>query len=174
MFTSRAEYRLLLNHHSAESRLLEHVELCGLVSDDRLKRMRDKVQSTQEWVSRLNSEKAEGGTWGDYLRRNEPMDGLPEEFRNETKGIRDEVIYRVKYQGYLERELKNIEKLKNVEHVKIPADFDFKSIKGMRAESIQKLEDIQPQTLGQASRISGINPADISILLVMIEARRRK
>ena len=174
MFTSRAEYRLLLNHHSAESRLLEHVEHCGLVSDERLQRMRSKVKATNDWVQKLNSEKAKGGTWGDYLRRNEPMEGLPEAFKGESQGIRDEVVYRVKYQGYLERELKNIEKLKNVEHVKIPSDFDFKSIKGMRAESIQKLEDIQPQTLGQASRISGINPADISILLVMIEARRGK
>ncbi|MEM7672230.1 MAG: FAD-dependent oxidoreductase [Verrucomicrobiota bacterium] len=172
MFTSRAEYRLLLNHHSAELRLLETVERCALVRPDRLERMKEKAQSVDHWAEKLNTDKTKGGTWGDYLRRNEAVHLLPEAFRNLSPGVRDEVLYRVKYQGYLERELRNIEKLKNVEHVKIPNEFDFKSIKGMRAESIQKLESIRPQSLGQASRISGINPADISILLVMLEARR--
>ena len=174
MFTSRAEYRLLLNHHSAELRLLPHVERCGLVSDARLQRMQEKADAVGTWVDTLNREKAKGGTWGDYLRRSEDPEGLPESFKALSQGVRDEVVYRVKYRGYLERELKTIEKLKHVDHVKIPSDFDYRSIKGMRAESIQKLESIQPATLGQASRISGINPADISILLVMLEARRGK
>ena len=174
MFTSRAEYRLLLNHHSAELRLYHHARHCGLVDNARLERMKAKINDVENWVNRLNSDKAKGGTWGDAMRRGESQETLPEAFRSLPQGVRDEVLYRVKYQGYLDRELRTIEKLKQIEHVKIPDDFDYGTIKGMRAESVQKLRQIEPKTLGQANRISGINPADISILMVMLDARKRR
>ena len=79
--------------------------------------------------------------------------------------------YRVVFKGYLDRELKQIEKLKHIDKVKIPEGFDFTEVQGLRSESAQKLIEIAPRSLGQASRISGVNPADISILMVHLEAR---
>jgi tRNA uridine 5-carboxymethylaminomethyl modification enzyme len=88
--------------------------------------------------------------------------------------VRDEVLYRVVYRGYLERELRQIEKLKDLDRVQIPADLDYLAVPGLRRESAQKLQQLRPVNLGQASRISGVNPADISILLVRLESRRRR
>ena len=79
--------------------------------------------------------------------------------------------YRVIFKGYLEREQKHIEKLKNIDKIRLPEGFDFGKVKGLRSESLQKLIEIAPLTLGQASRISGVNPADISILMVYLEAK---
>ena len=78
------------------------------------------------------------------------------------------------FKGYLEREMKQVDKLKHIDKIKIPQSLDYHQVKGLRAESGEKLAEIQPQTLGQASRISGVNPADISILMVTIEAMSRK
>jgi len=83
------------------------------------------------------------------------------------------VHYRVVFKGYLDREQKLIEKLKHIDHIKLPEGFDFTQVKGLRGESAEKLQRIAPRTLGQASRISGVNPADISILMVYLEANRR-
>ena len=81
------------------------------------------------------------------------------------------MLYRVSYAGYLHRELRQIEKFTELERIKLPTDLDYRSIKGLRSECAQKLETIKPYTLGQASRVSGVNPADISILMVLMEAR---
>jgi len=83
----------------------------------------------------------------------------------------DEVMYRVSYQGYLQRELRQIAKMQEVERVRIPTDFDYDVIKGLRAECRQKLIQFKPDTLGRASRISGVNPADINILLSYLARR---
>jgi len=88
------------------------------------------------------------------------------------KAIRDEVLYRVAYQGYLDREHRHVGKLTQLEDMRIPVNFDYSVLRGLRRESALKLADIRPATLGQASRISGVNPADISILMVKIEAGR--
>ncbi|MGA3007797.1 MAG: tRNA uridine-5-carboxymethylaminomethyl(34) synthesis enzyme MnmG, partial [Opitutaceae bacterium] len=87
--------------------------------------------------------------------------------------IRDEVTYRVAYKGYLSRELRQIEKMGEIEKIRIPNDIDYRSVRGLRLESALKLDQFRPGTLGQASRISGVNPADISILMVLIESARR-
>lgn len=97
---------------------------------------------------------------------------LPPEFRVLPDAERDEVLYRVVYAGYLEREQRQIARLAHVEKVKIPADFDFATVRGLRAESRAKLLAARPVTLGQAGRISGVNPADISLLMVALESRR--
>ena len=81
------------------------------------------------------------------------------------------MYYRVIFKGYLEREQKQIEKLKHIDKIRLPKGFDFREVKGLRSESLQKLIEIAPLTLGQASRISGVNPADISILMIHLEAR---
>jgi tRNA uridine 5-carboxymethylaminomethyl modification enzyme len=98
---------------------------------------------------------------------------LPPELRDMAPAERDEVLYRVAYAGYLEREKRQIARLADVEKIKIPADFDYLAVKGLRAESRAKLLATRPVSLGQASRISGVNPADISVLMVLLGSRGR-
>lgn len=97
---------------------------------------------------------------------------LPPDYLAETKEVREEIAYRIYYQGYLGRERRQIEKLSEIEKVKIPANFDYLTLPGLRKESALKLNQFRPYTLGQASRISGVNPADISVLMVKIAASR--
>jgi tRNA uridine 5-carboxymethylaminomethyl modification enzyme len=87
---------------------------------------------------------------------------------------RDEILYRVAYRGYLERELRQVEKLRHVEKIQVPRSVNYMDIRGLRKESALKLSEIRPFTLGQASRISGVNPADISVLMIHLEAMLRK
>jgi tRNA uridine 5-carboxymethylaminomethyl modification enzyme len=101
-----------------------------------------------------------------------PGADLPEAFRRLPDALRQEVLYRVSYAGYLSREERQIEKLRGIESVRLPADLDYSQVKGLRRESALKLAEFRPSNLGQASRISGVNPADISILLVVLESRR--
>ncbi|HXQ80828.1 MAG TPA: tRNA uridine-5-carboxymethylaminomethyl(34) synthesis enzyme MnmG, partial [Opitutaceae bacterium] len=93
-------------------------------------------------------------------------------FTHETPEVRKEVLYRITYQGYLEREQREVERLRHVERIRIPLEFDYLAIPGLRKESAMKLTHIKPLTLGQASRMSGVNPTDISLLMVAIEAGR--
>ncbi len=168
MFTGRAEYRLLLNHSSAELRLYEKASRWNLLSANRLELICQKAKTIDQWVKRLETERVESGlTWADRLRR-EDSSSLPEDFTALSEPVKEEVLYRVFYKGYLERDLKQVEKFKWVEAIKIPQDFSFSSVLGLRKESAQKLEKIRPLTLAQASRISGVNPADIQILMVAL------
>lgn len=168
MFTSRAEYRLLFNHTSAEKRMLPHSERFGLVPPARLARMKAKETRIQEWEQRFESERSGGRTWSETLRSGGSEGELPEAFRREHAGVRDEVLYRCRYRGYLAREARQISRLSEVEHVKLPPDLDYGKVRGLRNESIQKLSAFRPVTLGQASRLSGVNPADVGILLVFL------
>ena len=97
---------------------------------------------------------------------------MPEELRAVAAEAREEILYRVSYAGYLQREMRQIEKFSELERIHLPADLDYPSVKGLRAECAQKLASMKPYTLGQASRISGVNPADISILMVLMESRQ--
>ncbi len=180
MFTSRAEHRLLFNHASAELRLLVHARDNGLVGANRLQRIEEKVGRIMHWIKTLEAQRPGGGqgTYGDRIRRATNGQGdwpdLPLDFTALSDETQKEVIYRVSYRGYLEREERQVAKLADIEKVKIPAGLDFLAIKGLRRESAQKLADTQPFSLGQASRISGVNPSDISILLIYFEAQRRR
>ena len=179
MFTSRAEYRLLFNHGSAELRLAHHARAHGLVSASRLARIEAKRDAREGWIARLEGERPRGGlgggTWGDLIRRATTGGGalpeLPLEFRTLPQALQDEVLYRVSYAGYLSREERQIAKLSRVEKIRLPADLDYGAVRGLRRESALKLNQIRPYTLGQASRISGVNPADISILMIYVESR---
>ena len=139
-----------------------------------------KVATIQDWINRLENDRPGGGqgTFGDRVRRTSQDPSvwpeLPEAFNQLPKESRDEVLYRVKYRGYLEREERQIAKLSNIEKVHLPSGLDYLSIKGLRRESALKLAETQPFSLGQASRISGVNPSDISILLIYIETQRRR
>ena len=171
MFTSRAEHRLLFNHASAELRLAHHAEKHGLVSKPRLERIAAKRKAITDWIKRLETTRGPTGTWAEMIRRDRTTI-LPQDFTEQPRAVRDEVIYRVSYQGYLAREERQIEKLSRIEGIRIPKSLNFLSISGLRKESALKLTDMQPMTLGQASRISGVNPADIMVLLITIEAGR--
>ena len=172
MFSSRAEHRLLFNHPSAEIRLLEQSSRLQLVDNERLKRIKLKADKVAEWSQRLEVERRAGESYALHLRRSHSQDDFPQQLKAESKEVRGEVHYRVVFKGYLERERKQIEKMKHIDHIRIPDGFDYSLVKGLRTESAQKLIEIMPRTLGQANRISGVNPADISILMVNLEARR--
>jgi tRNA uridine 5-carboxymethylaminomethyl modification enzyme len=172
MFTSRAEHRLLFNHGSAELRLLHQAENYNLLTVNRIDRIKTKKSKIEHWVGYLENHRTAGGTWAEGIRRKLAGLELPEAFRKESRPVRDEVLYRIAYHGYLARERRQIEKLAHIEQIKIPRDMDFLALSGLRRESALKLAEIKPATLGQASRISGVGPADIGILMVRIEAGR--
>ena len=174
MFTSRAEYRLLFNHGSAELRLRHHARQHGLLSKDRMDRIDAKAAAIDTWIQRLESERTGEGTFAERARRRESNIPFPEGFQNLPSGVREEVLYRVTYRGYLDRELRQIEKLSQIEDTRIPESLNFLSLSGLRKEGAQKLDAIRPRTLGQASRISGVNPADVNILMVHLAGKRRK
>jgi tRNA uridine 5-carboxymethylaminomethyl modification enzyme len=171
MFTSRAEHRLLLNHGSAETRLARHARAHKLINDKRLDRMEDKISRIRKWIDFMEVNCSNGVTWGDLVRKGHGLQ-LPQDFADETLQVRKEVLYSVAYKGYLERELRDVDRLRHVEKIRIPKGFDYLSIPGLRRESALKLAHIKPLTLGQASRMSGVNPTDISLLMVAIEAGR--
>lgn len=187
IFTSRAEHRLLFNHGSAELRLLAHAEKQGLVPQARLERIRAKKQLIEDWQARLETLRAPGGpgSFGDHIRREAAKQGLqaqgggglsslplPEGLETVSKEIRDELLYRVSYAGYLQRELRQIERLGELEDLTIPRDLDFATVRGLRLESAQKLAKFKPFTVGQASRISGVSPADISVLMILLKSAK--
>jgi len=178
MFTSRAEHRLLFNHGSAELRLLHHAQEYKLVSESRLERIVEKKGRVEAWVEKLEKTRLSGGqgTVADGMRRAATGNGAapeqPEAFVALTPEIRSEAAYRINYQGYLLREQRQIAKLSEVEKIKIPKDFDFLSLRGLRRESALKLHELHPYNLGQASRISGVNPADINVLMIKLASGR--
>jgi len=172
MFTSRAEHRLLFNHGSAEVRMLHHAKSHNLLSSNRISKIEAKKSRTTFWIDYLEKNRTESGTWADGVRRDRAGASLPDELMRESPAIRDEVLYRVSYQGYLAREERQIDKLSHIEKIRLPASINYLSIRGLRRESALKLAEFKPMTLGQASRISGVNPSDISILMVLIESGR--
>jgi len=171
MFTSRAEHRLLFNQNSAEQRLLHIAEQYDLVGQDRLRRMKKKKEAIDHWTHQLELLTTSGGTYGDVIRKGGGVEQCPKEFGNEKKEVLEEVFYRIRYKGYLDRENRMISRMQKTESIKIPRETDFTQIKGLRAESAQKLNEIKPETLGQASRISGVNPSDITIVMIALGKR---
>ncbi|MGH7996745.1 MAG: tRNA uridine-5-carboxymethylaminomethyl(34) synthesis enzyme MnmG [Opitutaceae bacterium] len=173
MFTSRAEHRLLFNHGSAELRLAHHASEFKLLDANRLGKIEEKRARIARWIRFFTSTQAGGGTWADRIRREGRGIELPADFLAEGAPIRDQVLYYVEYEGYLAREERQIEKLERIEHVRIPPALDFLELRGLRRESALKLSQFKPFTLGQASRISGVNPSDVGVLMVAIEAMAR-
>jgi tRNA uridine 5-carboxymethylaminomethyl modification enzyme len=172
MFTSRAEHRLLFNHGSAELRLRDHAARHNLLTRSRIANINDKIARINAWVDIFEETRIQGLKIADRIRRGGESPPLPEAFVNETTAIQEQVLYRIRYRGYIEREERQIEKLGHIEKILIPAELDFMAVRGLRRESALKLAESKPFTLGQASRISGVNPTDISILMVRIEAGR--
>ncbi len=171
MFTSRAEFRLLFNHGSSELRYYPVHDQTSLISTKRKYKIKDKIESIRKWTYFLNRTKIESNkTFGDLLRSDQKFD-FPTEFSSLSNEIKEEVVYQVKYAGYLKRELQNLEKFKHSEKIIIPQDFSYDGIPGLRKESIEKLNSVSPNTLGHASRIPGVNPSDVEILMIMIQGK---
>jgi len=175
MFTSRAEHRLLFNHGSAELRLATHAKNHELISASRHLRIEAKRSQIDAWITRLERERSPAGfgTWADGIRRNRATAALPAEFSKAATEVRDEVTYRIAYQGYLMREQRQVEKLGHAERIQLAPETDYLTLRGLRKEAALKLAAIRPLTLGQASRISGVSPADISVLMVWLQAGGR-
>lgn len=195
LLTSRAEYRLLLRHDNADLRLTDLAYEIGLVSKERhdrftakkeaieaeLKRLRSIIIKPNEETQNLirsvgGSELKDGIRASDLLKRTEMTYDLvaqlvPSEIEL-SEDSKEQVEIQVKYEGYIEKSLQQVDKLKKMEDKKIPENIDYDAISGLATEARQKLKEVLPLSLAQASRISGVNPADISILLVYIEQGR--
>jgi tRNA uridine 5-carboxymethylaminomethyl modification enzyme len=170
MFTSRAEYRLLLRQDNADLRLSEIGHEIGLLPGHNYKKFQAKKQAIDDEIGRLSSNYHFSDSLAKILSRPETAyEDLPG--RNES--LPDEVIEQVeiaiKYAGYVERQEVEIEKFKKLEGKQIPGEFDFSTVPGLRLEARQKLVKIRPATIGQAARISGVSPADIGILMVCLK-----
>ena len=173
MFTSRAEYRLLLRQDNADLRLCEISRKIGLLSDRQHRIFQDKKAEFNREMERIRTTKQDNCTLEKLLKRNDfthtkllqPSGGISQE-------VAEQVEITVKYSGYISRQETEIEKFKKMEAREIPEWLDYDQIQGLRTESRQKLIEIQPATIGLASRISGINPTDVSLLMVWIKRGR--
>ncbi len=174
MFTSRAEYRLLLRQDNADQRLSKLGHDLGLLPDRNFQQFRDKEDSIHSEVDRLRSTRHEGQLLSQILKRPENRyQDIPQPNLDLSEEVQQQVEIIIKYQGYIERQEMEIQKFKTMEEKQIPEWMDYERIPGLRNEARQKLLDIEPRTLGQASRISGISPADISLLMVHMKQAAR-
>ncbi len=170
MFTSRAEHRLILRQDNTLLRLNHHAERLGIVPTDVTDRTHKMSVEIGAEISRLQRVFVDGASLAQTLRRpGTTYDKLPERRTDLPAEVIEQVEINVKYEGYIERELRQIERSEKLDHQKIPAWVNYDEIKALRFESREKLKQIQPDNLGQASRISGVNPSDIAILSIWIK-----
>ncbi|MBS5327047.1 MAG: tRNA uridine-5-carboxymethylaminomethyl(34) synthesis enzyme MnmG [Lachnospiraceae bacterium] len=197
MMTSRAEYRLLLRQDNADQRLTEIGYEIGLISEERYEHLKEKEKMIAEEIERVNhvnigtSEKVQklleqygstalvsGTTLAELIRRPELSYEALAEIDEERKELPAEVIEQVniniKYDGYIKRQQRQVEQFKKLENKKIPEEINYDEIQSLRIEAKQKLNAIRPASIGQASRISGVSPADVSVLLVYLGGKNRE
>lgn len=174
MFTSRAEFRLLLRQDNADLRLADKAREAGLISPECHARAEIRRTQVGEMLKISYSIRIQDVNLNTWLRRPEnTLESLPEEIRSlTTDDIWEQVVNDVKYEGYIRRELESVERQRRQEEVAVPADFDYAAVPGLRNESRVKLTNVRPATLGQASRISGVTPADVALLTVWVHRHR--
>jgi tRNA uridine 5-carboxymethylaminomethyl modification enzyme len=174
MFTSRAEYRLLLRHDNADRRLTPLGRRVGLVDDDAWRRFQAKEQAIAELTTYLRTHRHDGDSLDTWLRRTEidwdqltrmhpPLLQMPI-----PADVREQVVLEAKYAGYVGRQAAEVERFRKMESRVIPPHFEYDAVFQLRAEAREKLARVRPATLGQASRISGISPADLAVLLLYL------
>ena len=174
MFTSRAEYRLVLRHDNADRRLMKYGYQYGLISKDQMDELLKKEEIISETNEYIENKRSGADTLLKLLRRPDmnfgDLLGLDKELkeRNISFPAQEQVEIEAKYKGYISRQNQQIEKFKKMENLSLPTLFHYDSIPGLRKEAQQKLDLFRPVSLGQASRISGVSPADISILMVYL------
>ena len=197
MMTSRSEYRLLLRQDNADIRLSKIGYEVGLISEERYQRLLEKERQIDEEIDRLknihigaNSKVQEflvrnGSTslqtsanLAEIIRRPELNYDLTKELDEDRKElrkeVRDQVNINIKYEGYIKRQESQVKQFKKLENKKIPVDIDYNNVNSLRIEAVQKLSKVRPSSIGQASRISGVSPADITVLLVYLETYKEK
>lgn len=197
MMTSRAEYRLLLRQDNADLRLGKIGYEIGLVSQDEYEKILDKERAIKEEVERLNHTSIganqniqdflsshgstplkTGATLAELVRRPELNYFMLTEIDKKrpvlAEDVQEQVNINIKYEGYIRRQMQQVVQFKKMEGKRLPENFDYSVVKSLRKEAIQKLNQFQPTSVGQASRISGVSPADISVLLVYLEQSRQE
>lgn len=171
MFTSRAEHRLLFNHGSAEFRYFPKTKTHHLLSNSRIDSIENNLNSVEFWFHELSKLRTSTGKTFSHQTKIDsffPAE-LPSTFKALAPSVKDEVLYRIIYDGYLQREAKAAQRYLTAENMLIPSNFQYTDLPGLRKECVEKLSFVKPNTLGQASRISGVNPSDISILHIYLE-----
>ncbi|MBR0233893.1 MAG: tRNA uridine-5-carboxymethylaminomethyl(34) synthesis enzyme MnmG [Synergistaceae bacterium] len=197
MLTGRCEHRLLLRWDNVDRRLSHHGRKIGLLDDSKWEFLENKFSREDEEINRLKNTKispsdeiktlceeyeaeilSETMTFAEFLKHKGVKYNLVEKISPSDKNLtREEISYvetELRYVGYLERESKTAEKLKTLENSKIPDDFDYDSVKGLRAECLQKLKRFKPESLGHALRISGVTPVDVQLISVILARNERK
>jgi tRNA uridine 5-carboxymethylaminomethyl modification enzyme mnmG len=197
MMTSRSEYRLLLRQDNADLRLSKIGYDIGLISEERYQKLLKKEKEINEEIERLsnihvgaNTKVQEfliqnnsaplqtSATMAELIRRPELDYELTAELDDDrktlNKDVREQVNINIKYEGYIRRQESQVKQFKKLENKKIPANIDYSQVNSLRIEAVQKLSLVRPASIGQASRISGVSPADITVLLVYLETYKER
>ncbi|MCJ7836540.1 tRNA uridine-5-carboxymethylaminomethyl(34) synthesis enzyme MnmG [Cuneatibacter sp. NSJ-177] len=197
MMTSRAEYRLLLRQDNADLRLTEIGYEVGLIGEERYRRLLEKKEAIAQEIERLQETNVGGSeeiqsfldrkgstriksgiSLAELLKRPEldyeSIGAIDPNRPNLPEEVQEQVNINLKYEGYIARQMQQVSQFKKLEKKKIPADLDYQQVGSLRKEAVQKLTAYRPASIGQASRISGVSPADLSVLLIYLEQRKRK